>query len=58
MIFVDVAPHKMYFQNRNIDYIQYFSADPRFAAILVDYEEIARVDNFLVLRRRMLDRSP
>ncbi len=58
MIFVDIARHKLYFENRDIDYIKYFSIDPRFAAIMADYEQIALVDNFLVLHRRVLDRGP
>ena len=58
MIFVDIARHKLYFENRDIDYIRYFSIDPRFAAIMADYEQFALVDNFLVLHRRVLDRGP
>jgi hypothetical protein len=52
LIFVDVAPGKMYFGNRDFDYIRYFSADPRFAAIWADYEEVVQVGDFLVFRRR------
>ena len=51
LVFVDVARTKLRFGTRDFDYIRYFSADPRFAALWAGYEEIARVGEFLVFRR-------
>jgi hypothetical protein len=52
LIFVDVAPKRYRFEDRDFDYLRFFSVDPRFRAILADYAEAAVVDNVLVLRRR------
>jgi hypothetical protein len=55
LIFVDVSPKKLYFGNRDFDYIKYFSADPRFVRIWSGYEEVVQVGDFLVFRRRAPD---
>ena len=52
LIFVDVAPRKVYFGDRSFDYIRYFSNDPRFVAIWADYQPLARIGHFIVYRQR------
>jgi hypothetical protein len=51
LIFVDVAPAKAYFGGRTFDYIRYFSADPRFAALWAEYQPLTRIGHFLVYRQ-------
>jgi hypothetical protein len=53
LVFVDVAPSKIYFNGRSFDYITYFSADPRFAAIWTKYQVVADIGHFRVFKRRL-----
>ena len=53
LIFVDVARYKVYFGDRDFDYISYFSADPRFATIWTGYQPLTRAGHFLVFRQRV-----
>ncbi len=52
LLFVDEADHKMVFNWKHFDYLDYYSQDPRFAALLREYEPLTRVNAFHVYRRK------
>jgi hypothetical protein len=57
LVVVHDSPAKNYFQGLPFDYIEWFSKDPRFAAIWSDYEKIGSVDaaHVALYRRRIGD---
>jgi hypothetical protein len=50
VVWVDVAPRKAYFADA-FDYIDYFSADPRFTALWTQYRPLTRIGHFQLYRR-------
>jgi hypothetical protein len=52
LVIVDVRREKHYFGDLELDYIDYFTADPRFAAIWSHYAPIERLGNYQVFKRR------
>jgi hypothetical protein len=52
LVIVDVRRDKHYFGDLELDYIDYFTADPRFAAIWSRYEPIERLGNYRIFKLR------
>jgi len=52
LVFVDARPRKPFFGDIEFDYIEHFSADPRFAELWGRYEQIGKDDGFEVYRLR------
>ncbi len=52
LVIVDKRERKSYFGGLAFDYIDYFSADPRFAAIWAGYEWIGDEGDYRLYRRR------
>jgi hypothetical protein len=53
LLFVDESEHKGGFNRQHFDYLDYFSLDPRFAAVMREYEPFTKVDAFRVYRRKI-----
>jgi hypothetical protein len=51
LLIVDVTPLKPSFGGRPFDYLEYFSRDSRFAALMRDYEPLTTLGKFRVYRR-------
>lgn len=52
LVFVDIESRKQAFRDIDLDYLEYFLSDPRFASLWSEYEELDRIHNFRVFRRR------
>jgi hypothetical protein len=52
LVIVDVRRDKHYFGGLELDYIGYFTADPRFAAIWSRYEPIRELGNYRIFKLR------
>jgi hypothetical protein len=53
LLFVDDSERKGAFNWRRFDYLEYYARDPRFAALLRQYEPLTRVNAFRVYRRKV-----
>lgn len=54
LVFVDNRPHKPYFDEINIDYIEYFSRHPDFVKAWEAYEKVGTMPEFDVFKRQKL----
>ncbi len=52
LVIVDNREKKSYFGDLSVDYIDYFTEDPRFAAIWTSYEWVANEGDYRLYRRR------
>ena len=55
LIFVEEGEWRLGFKDMDFDYLEYFGRDPRFAMLWSEYEELTRIAQFRVFRRRLAD---
>lgn len=52
LVFVDIRPRKQAFRDADLDYLEYFMSDPRFASLWSEYEELVAIPHYRVFKRR------
>ena len=54
LLFVDQSPNRQGFGRSQIDYLEYFLRDPRFASLFENYRNLGEVGPYRVYKRKRL----